>query len=77
MAAIELVAITTRRSGRDLNCGTAFSSSLTSGWLSGRSARSEAISSASSMKVTSRSTRPSSASESRRARAPSTPWPEQ
>ncbi len=58
-----------------MNTGITFNSSLTSGWLSGRSDRSEAISSASSMKHTSLSTRPSSAKLSRRARAPSTPCP--
>ena len=75
MASIELVAMTIRLSGLDLKTGTALSSSLTSGWLSGRSLRSEAISSASSMKHTRRSTLPSSDSVSRRALPPSTPCP--
>ena len=56
MAAIEFVAMTMRRPGRDLKIGMALSSSFTMGWLSGRASRADAISSASSMKQTSRST---------------------
>jgi len=73
MAAIEFVAMTISRPGRLLKVGMAFKSSLTMGWLSGRSARSDAISSASSMKQTMRSTRRSSSSVWRRAAAPAAP----
>ncbi len=45
------------------------------GWLSGRLARAEAISSASSMKHTKRSTCARSSSAARRAAAPAVPWP--
>ena len=56
MAAMVFVAMTIRRPGRDLKIGMAFNNSFTMGWLSGRVSRDEAISSASSMKQTSRST---------------------
>ena len=65
MEAMEFVAITMSRPGRDLKTGIAFSSSFTMGWLSGRLARAEAISSASSMKHTKRSTCTRSSSAAR------------
>ena len=68
MEAMELVAITMSRPGRDLKTGIALSSSFTMGWLSGRLARAAAISSASSMKHTKRSTCTRSSNAARRCR---------